>query len=161
MLSWTQSASVICRAVCVFGVIGGRADASLLHEGQRRPLFWALYLHRPFGAPFGDLLSKPLAKGGLELGTLETSAVATALLVAIVFASSRIGTGREARIHSAWLSKRLVTRWIAKGGIVAMPALFCRTVDLIERPARAKILYKTSASRSRFPSSVSDIHKSS
>lgn len=65
-------------------------------------LFWAAFIFtRPFGATFGDLLSKPHAKGGLELGTLETSAVATALLVAIVFASSRIGAGREARISNA------------------------------------------------------------
>lgn len=62
-------------------------------------LFWAAFVFtRPFGATFGDLLSKSHAKGGLELGTLETSAVATVLLVIVVLASSRMGQGRQARI---------------------------------------------------------------
>ncbi len=57
-------------------------------------LFWAAFIFtRPFGATFGDLLSKPAAKGGLELGTLETSVVAAALLVAVLFAASRFGPG--------------------------------------------------------------------
>lgn len=45
-------------------------------------LFWiAFVLTRPFGATFGDLLTKPLAKGGLSLGTLNSS-----LIIAVVFA---------------------------------------------------------------------------
>jgi len=39
-------------------------------------LFWiAFVLTRPFGATFGDLLTKSKAKGGLELGTLRASMV--------------------------------------------------------------------------------------
>ena len=37
-------------------------------------LFWvAFVLTRPFGATFGDLLTKPIAKGGLNLGTIGSS----------------------------------------------------------------------------------------
>ena len=45
-------------------------------------LFWlAFVLTRPFGATFGDLLTKPLGHGGLDLGTVGSSAFFTALLV--------------------------------------------------------------------------------
>jgi len=37
-------------------------------------LFWiAFVLTRPFGATFGDLLTKPIEKGGLDLGTIGAS----------------------------------------------------------------------------------------
>jgi uncharacterized membrane-anchored protein len=37
-------------------------------------LFWiAFVLTRPFGATFGDLLTKPIEKGGLNLGTIGAS----------------------------------------------------------------------------------------
>jgi len=43
-------------------------------------LFWlAFILTRPFGASFGDLLTKSKAKGGLDLGTLKASLVIAAL----------------------------------------------------------------------------------
>lgn len=50
-------------------------------------LFWiAFVLTRPFGATFGDLLTKPIAKGGLNLGTIGSSIVlASILLILIVF----------------------------------------------------------------------------
>uniref|UniRef100_UPI000C2679C6 COG4705 family protein n=1 Tax=Mycobacteroides abscessus TaxID=36809 RepID=UPI000C2679C6 len=45
-------------------------------------LFWAAFiLTRPLGATVGDLLSKPLDKGGLALGTWGTSAALLAILV--------------------------------------------------------------------------------
>lgn len=44
-------------------------------------LFWiAFVLTRPLGATSGDLLTKPLAKGGLDLGTAGSSAVLLAIL---------------------------------------------------------------------------------
>lgn len=44
-------------------------------------LFWcAFVLTRPFGATFGDLLTKPLTEGGLNLGTMGTSLVFALLL---------------------------------------------------------------------------------
>ncbi|CAN5283633.1 membrane protein [soil metagenome] len=48
-------------------------------------IFWiAFVLTRPFGATFGDLLTKPLEKGGLNLGTIGSSAVLFGILIALV-----------------------------------------------------------------------------
>lgn len=48
-------------------------------------LFWlAFVLTRPFGATAGDLLTKPAAKGGLDLGTAGSSAVLLAVLFALM-----------------------------------------------------------------------------
>ncbi|WP_373414762.1 hypothetical protein [Ensifer aridi] len=53
-------------------------------------LFWAAFIFtRPFGATFGDFLVKEHTHGGLELGTLATSLVASALLAGVVFIGSR------------------------------------------------------------------------
>lgn len=47
-------------------------------------LFWAAFiLTRPFGATFGDLLTKPIEKGGFNLGTPSASAVL--LLILLIF----------------------------------------------------------------------------
>ena len=52
-------------------------------------LFWvAFVLTRPFGATFGDLLTKPVAKQGLGLGTQGSSLVLFGLLVALVLYES-------------------------------------------------------------------------
>jgi uncharacterized membrane-anchored protein len=48
-------------------------------------LFWlAFVLTRPFGATFGDLLTKPLAKGGLNFGTIGSSAILFVILLILV-----------------------------------------------------------------------------
>jgi len=48
-------------------------------------LFWiAFVLTRPFGATFGDLLTKPIAKHGLGFGTQSSSLILLGLLVALV-----------------------------------------------------------------------------
>lgn len=48
-------------------------------------LFWiAFVLTRPFGATFGDLLTKPLEKGGLNLGTIGSSLVLFGILSVLV-----------------------------------------------------------------------------
>jgi uncharacterized membrane-anchored protein len=52
---------------------------------NRVALFWiAFVLTRPFGATFGDLLTKPLSKGGLNLGTVGSSAVLAVILLFFV-----------------------------------------------------------------------------
>ncbi len=52
-------------------------------------LFWvAFVLTRPFGATFGDLLTKPIAKGGLDFGTLGSSLVLASLLVTFMIYTS-------------------------------------------------------------------------
>ncbi|MET8636301.1 hypothetical protein [Streptomyces sp. NPDC004680] len=48
-------------------------------------LFWiAFVLTRPLGATAGDFLTKPVAKGGLNLGTIGSSAVLLAVLLALM-----------------------------------------------------------------------------
>jgi uncharacterized membrane-anchored protein len=48
-------------------------------------LFWlAFVLTRPLGATAGDLLTKPAAKGGLDLGTMGSSAVLLAVLFGLM-----------------------------------------------------------------------------
>ena len=51
-------------------------------------LFWiAFVLTRPFGATFGDLLTKPLAKGGLNFGTAGSSLILFMILIFLVIRS--------------------------------------------------------------------------
>ncbi len=48
-------------------------------------LFWiAFVLTRPFGATFGDLLTKPFDKGGLNFGTMGSSLILFLTLVTLV-----------------------------------------------------------------------------
>lgn len=56
---------------------------------NRIVLFWlAFVLTRPFGATFGDLLTKPLEEGGLGFGTIGSSAILAFLLVSFVIYAS-------------------------------------------------------------------------
>lgn len=72
-------------AALIGGLIALVAAASYLTRLNRVALFWiAFVLTRPFGATFGDLLTKPVAKAGLGLGTIGTSIVLAALLIAFV-----------------------------------------------------------------------------
>lgn len=51
-------------------------------------LFWiAFVLTRPFGATFGDLLTKPIEKGGLNLGTIGSSSVLFIMLSLLIIYS--------------------------------------------------------------------------
>jgi uncharacterized membrane-anchored protein len=51
-------------------------------------LFWIAFIFtRPFGATFGDFLTKPSAKGGLDLGTLNASIVSILLISVLIFVS--------------------------------------------------------------------------
>lgn len=53
-------------------------------------LFWIAFIFtRPFGATFGDFLTKPLSKGGLELGTLPSSLVSIAIMTILIYISRR------------------------------------------------------------------------
>ncbi len=48
-------------------------------------LFWlAFVLTRPFGATFGDLLTKPLEKGGLNFGTIGSSTILFTILMVLI-----------------------------------------------------------------------------
>jgi uncharacterized membrane-anchored protein len=62
---------------------------------DRVVLFWvAFVLTRPFGATFGDLLTKPVSRGGLNFGTIGSSTILLALLVGLL-----VYTGRRARLR--------------------------------------------------------------
>ncbi|CAN5217718.1 membrane protein [soil metagenome] len=51
-------------------------------------LFWIAFIFtRPFGATFGDFLTKPLSKGGLDLGTLPSSLVSIAVMIILIYIS--------------------------------------------------------------------------
>ncbi|CAH0263240.1 hypothetical protein [Chryseobacterium sp. Bi04] len=53
-------------------------------------LFWIAFVFtRPFGATFGDLLTKPVVKGGLDLGTLNASLISLALMIVMIVISQR------------------------------------------------------------------------
>lgn len=48
-------------------------------------LFWLAFIFtRPFGATFGDFLTKPIAKGGLDLGTLPASIVSLGIIAILI-----------------------------------------------------------------------------
>lgn len=52
-------------------------------------LFWiAFVLTRPFGATFGDLLTKPVEKGGLNFGTIGSSIILFSILLGLIIYSS-------------------------------------------------------------------------
>lgn len=53
-------------------------------------LFWVAFIFtRPFGATFGDFLTKPVDKGGLHLGTLNSSLVSCGLIAILIFIAHR------------------------------------------------------------------------
>ena len=67
-------------------------------------LFWvAFVLTRPFGATFGDLLTKPIAKGGLNLGTVGSSIFIFIILFFVISKETRLEKERLARHkHGQW-----------------------------------------------------------
>lgn len=53
-------------------------------------LFWIAFIFtRPFGATFGDFLTKPISKGGLDLGTLNSTIVSIVLITILIFISHK------------------------------------------------------------------------
>ena len=82
--------ALVCAAIIILVI--------LLHYYSRINqivLFWIAFVFtRPFGATFGDLLTKSTAKGGLDLGTLPASIVTASLLGLIL-------------MYTAWRSKKI------------------------------------------------------
>ncbi|CAM2947132.1 hypothetical protein PASE110613_08890 [Paenibacillus sediminis] len=78
-------------AILIGSLLGIIIIAFYFTKVSRVLLFWvAFVLTRPFGATFGDLLTKPHAKGGLALGTTGSSMVLTSiLLVLIIYATMK------------------------------------------------------------------------
>ncbi|MGN8157846.1 COG4705 family protein [Salinisphaera sp. SWV1] len=82
--------SYIQGALVTVGVIG---VVLALHYATRVNaifLFWIAFIFtRPFGATFGDFLTKSVSQGGLELGRLQASAVALVLMSALLLLAGR------------------------------------------------------------------------
>ena len=66
---------------------------------SRTLLFWlAFILTRPLGATLGDLLTKPFAHGGMNLGRISSSLVIAVFIVGcILFTSFRPGDHSRGR----------------------------------------------------------------
>ncbi len=81
-------------ALVISTTLAAIAAVHLLTRRYATLLFWlAFVLTRPFGATFGDWLTKSQEQGGIALGTLGASAIfATILLLAVL---------REARLEKA------------------------------------------------------------
>jgi uncharacterized membrane-anchored protein len=72
-------------ALLIGGLIAVVAAAYYVTALNRIVLFWiAFVLTRPFGATFGDLLTKPLEKGGLGFGTIGSSLILAIILIACI-----------------------------------------------------------------------------
>ena len=72
-------------AALIAGLLALIVLANYFTRFNRVILFWiAFVLTRPFGATFGDLLTKPVAKGGLDFGTIGSSLVLSSLLVIFI-----------------------------------------------------------------------------
>lgn len=77
-------------ALLIGSLIAAIALAYYFTRLNRVVLFWlAFVLTRPFGATFGDLLTKPIEKGGLDFGTIGSSAILATILVALVIYTTR------------------------------------------------------------------------
>ena len=89
-LSDVAGLSYIYGAMVTAGIIG---IVLLLHYFttiNQVVLFWIAFVFtRPFGATFGDLLTKPLDKGGMDLGTLPASIVSIVLIGVLIYISHR------------------------------------------------------------------------
>ena len=93
-LGFGGGAALISGALLVIMALGRFTNLS------RIGLFWAAFvLTRPFGATFGDLLTKTPDKGGLGFGTIGSSAILAVILVGLVIYTS-IQDARAKGAHS-------------------------------------------------------------
>jgi len=83
-LSFLQGAAVTAAIILIVGA---------LHYSKSLPdvlLFWVAFVFtRPFGATFGDFLTKPAEAGGLNLPRDYASLTTLVLLLAILYISTR------------------------------------------------------------------------
>ncbi len=83
-LSYIQGALL---TAAVIGVVIALHYATKISEVL---LFWIAFIFtRPFGATFGDFLTKPIAKGGLNMPREDASLITLALLLVVLFFSMR------------------------------------------------------------------------
>ena len=76
-------------ALLIGSVLGVLTVAHYYSKISSILLFWlAFVLTRPFGAMFGDLLTKSTEKGGLNFGTIGASTILLTILVALIITST-------------------------------------------------------------------------
>jgi uncharacterized membrane-anchored protein len=98
-LSDVVGLSYMSGALVTAGIIGIVAGIHYFTSFNEVVLFWMAFIFtRPFGATFGDFLTKPLSKGGLDLGTLNSSIVAIVILGILIYVSHR---GVSAKLNAA------------------------------------------------------------
>lgn len=82
--------SFIQGAIVTAGIIGIVAALHYLRRVNDVLLFWIAFVFtRPFGATFGDFLTKPIDAGGLNLPREYASLATLGLLLAFLYASKR------------------------------------------------------------------------
>ncbi len=78
-------------AAIISGLLAGIALLHFYTKTSGVILFWlAFVLTRPFGATFGDLLTKPVDHGGLNLGTIGSSLFFLIVLVLAVMREAKL-----------------------------------------------------------------------
>ena len=87
-------------AIVFAGALALVAGTYFYTKVSRTLLFWSAFiLTRPLGATVGDLLTKPIANGGLNLSRISSSLIITIFMIGcILFLSQRAGghpQGRE------------------------------------------------------------------
>jgi uncharacterized membrane-anchored protein len=93
-LSYMQGAMV------TMSVIGIVLVLHYTHAMNDIALFWVAFIFtRPFGATFGDLLTKPIAKGGLQLGTYWGSLLSLILIVMLIAVANRSQQRARVRVR--------------------------------------------------------------
>lgn len=84
-LSLSSGLGFMDSAASIGSLIGLAVLAFYFTKVNRVALFWvAFVLTRPFGATFGDFLTKPIQKGGLNFGTVGASVFLALVLVSMV-----------------------------------------------------------------------------
>jgi uncharacterized membrane-anchored protein len=89
-LSDNLGLSYIYGAMITAGIILTVVILHRITKINRIVLFWIAFIFtRPFGATFGDFLTKPVSMGGLDLGTLSASLVSISLLTVLIIISHK------------------------------------------------------------------------
>lgn len=97
MLSDTFGLGYVNGALITAAIIALVVVVHFATQIDERVLFWIAFVFtRPFGATFGDFLTKPTASGGLDRSTLTASLVALALMLVVL--GLRYGRRRPAAI---------------------------------------------------------------
>ncbi|HVZ03592.1 hypothetical protein [Hyphomicrobium sp.] len=83
-LTFIQGALVTAAVIALVGVL------HYYRAVNEVALFWIAFIFtRPFGATFGDFLTKPVSAGGLSIPREYASLITLGLLLAILYASSK------------------------------------------------------------------------